>query len=67
MNEGTAAHIFETIGEDGHVIHRVQSQEECDRIFEDQQYLFDQEACTCFSQVQCRIECPEGMQLDPTR
>ena len=65
----TELRMFENIGltDDGQVIHRVQSQEECDHIFEDGTHVFNQEACTCFSLIQCRIECPEGLQLDPTQ
>ena len=64
----TDLRVFEDIyGDESQAIHRVQSQEECDIIFEGENYVFDEEACTCFSLIQCRIECPEGLQLDPTQ
>ena len=64
----TDLRVYDSIGEDeSQVIHRVQSQEECDIIFEGENYVFDEQACTCFSLIQCRIGCPDGLQLDPTQ
>ena len=49
-------------------ITRVSSQEECDAIhgLDSQSWSFDQDACACFSLVQCEIGCSPGFTLLPT-
>ena len=50
----------------GRIIQRVQSQSDCDNLF-GSGFEFSQEACTCFSAIQCRKLCPTGQHLDPTQ
>ena len=44
----------------------MQSQEECDFLY-DTGFVFNEAACACFSLIQCRLQCPEGQILDPTK
>ena len=61
-NYGNTA-VFNGIPSGGDLsVTRVQSQEECDKLHEDdeRQYIFADNACACFILAQCRLFCPEG-------
>ena len=48
------------------VITRVRNQEQCDALNGDGNTEFNQDACACFSLIQCEIACEPGFTLLPT-